>query len=57
MTARRAVPLIGIIFCVGVIVTLMQTGVPLSVILPAILLLGALALVLLISVIAGQANR
>ena len=57
MAARRAIPLIGIVFCVGVTLTLMQTGVPLGVVMPAILLLGALALVLLISLITGQTNR
>lgn len=57
MTARRVVPLVGIVFCVGVMLTLMQTGVPLGIIMPPILLLGALALVLLISLIAGQTNR
>ncbi len=57
MAARRVIPLSGIVFCVVAIVVLMQTGVPLGVVRPAILLLGAVALVLLISVVAGLADR
>ncbi len=57
MAARRVIPLSGIIFCGVAIVVLMQTGVPLGVVLPAILLLGAVALVLLSSVVAGLADR
>ncbi len=50
-------PAEGIVFCGVAIVVLMQTGVPLGVVLPAILLLGAMAVVLLISVGAGLADR
>jgi len=50
-------PAEGIVFCGVAIVVLMQTGVPLGVVLPAILLLGAVALVLLISVVTGLADR
>ncbi len=57
MPARRVIPLSGIVFCGVAIVVLMQTGVPLGVVLPAILLLGAVALVLLSSVVAGLADR
>ncbi len=57
MATSRAIPLMAIAFCGVVIAALTQTAVPLGVLLPAILPLGAFALVLLISIVARPTGR